>query len=114
LRAVYTEKVRSGETELTQIHHRQTPLWIMQGRVAAGVTWRSEAMFQEQSGHPISHVNITAAQNTSAVYAGALVRGAAHVRAGERWLRFIRSPRGLAIFERYGFKPYRAVAVSGE
>ena len=106
LRSVYTEKVQSGETELTQIHHRQTPLWIMQGRVAAGVTWQSEAMFEEQIGNPISHVNIAAGQNTTAIYAGALVRGAAHVQAGERWLQFIRSPQGLAIFERYGFKAY--------
>jgi hypothetical protein len=25
---------------------------IMQGRVEAGVTWQSEAGFQEQNGHP--------------------------------------------------------------
>jgi molybdate transport system substrate-binding protein len=106
LRSVYTTKVASGDTVLTHIHHRQTPLWIMQGRVAGGVTWQSEAMFEELIGNPIGHVDIAADQNTTAIYAGALVRGAVHVQAGKRWLEFIRSPQALAILARYGFKPY--------
>jgi len=103
---VYGTKVRQGTTELTHIHHRQTPLWIMQGRVDAGVTWQSEAVFQEQAGHAISQVDIPASQNTTAIYAGAIVKGARHERAARRWLDFIQSKQGLAIFERYGFKPY--------
>lgn len=107
LKAVYTTKVKDGSTRLTHIHHRQTPLWLMQGKVQAGVTWQSEARFQELAGHPISHVDIPPSQNTVAVYAGAVVKGAAHRKAAKLWLDFIRSPQGLAIFERYGFKPYR-------
>lgn len=105
---VYETKVEQGTTELTHIHHRQTPLWIMQGRVDAGVTWQSEAVFQEQAGHAISQVDIPVQQNTTAIYAGAVVKGARHARAAQRWLDFIRSKQGLAIFERYGFKPYIA------
>jgi molybdate transport system substrate-binding protein len=104
--AVYTTKVGDGTTRLTRIHHRQTPLWLMQCRVEAGVTWRSEALFQEQIGHAIGHVDIPDSQNSTGVYAGALVRGSVHVQAGNEWLDFIRSPEALAIFERYGFKPY--------
>lgn len=107
---VYRTKVAAGTTELTHIHHRQTPLWIMQGKVQGGVTWLSEALFQEQIGHPISNVAIPAAQNTTAIYAGALVKGAPHAQTARRWLDFIRSPEGLAIFERYGFKPCVAPA----
>jgi ABC-type molybdate transport system substrate-binding protein len=103
---VYGTKVRDGTTRLTRIHHRQTPLWLMQCRAEAGVTWRSEALFQEQIGHAIGHVDIPDSQNATGVYAGAVVRGAAHVQAANEWLNFIRSPQGLAIFERYGFKPY--------
>jgi molybdate transport system substrate-binding protein len=108
--AVYGAKVRDGTTRLTRIHHRQTPLWLMQCRAEAGVTWRSEAVFQEQIGHPIAHVDIPEADNSVGVYAGALVRGAAHPQAARDWFDFIRSPEGLAIFERYGFKPYVAAA----
>jgi molybdate transport system substrate-binding protein len=106
--AVYKTKVKDGSTVLTHIHHRQTPLFLMQGLADAGVTWQSEAMFQEQSGHPITHVDIPADQNTTAIYAGAVVKGAAHPEAAGLWLSFIHSEPALAIFERYGFKRYTA------
>jgi molybdate transport system substrate-binding protein len=59
---VYKTKVADGSTVLTHIHHRQTPLFLMQGRAEAGVTWQSEAIFQEQVGNPITHVDIPSAQ----------------------------------------------------
>jgi molybdate transport system substrate-binding protein len=110
LNTVYGAKVDDGTTVLTHIHHRQTPLWIMKGKVQAGVTWQSEAMFQEQAGHPISHVDIPAADNTTAIYAGAMAAQTPHPQASQRWLAFIRSPEALQIFEKYGFKPYRPSA----
>ena len=77
------------------------------GRKAdAGVTWKSEALFQEQIGNPISHVEIPAGENETAIYAGAVVKGAAHPEGARLWLAFIRSPTALAIFARYGFRPY--------
>jgi molybdate transport system substrate-binding protein len=63
---VYGKKVRDGETVLTRIHHRQTPLFLMQHLVEAGVTWRSEAIFHKQIGNSIAHVDIPAAVNTLA------------------------------------------------
>jgi molybdate transport system substrate-binding protein len=110
---VYKTKVADGHTVLTQIHHRQTPLLLMQGRAQAGVTWQSEAIFQEEIGNPISHVDIPSAQNTTAIYAGAEVRGAPHPEAARLWLSFVRSPAALSIFERYGFKPFTAAASAG-
>ena len=79
----------------------------MQGRADAGVTWQSEAMFQEQVGHPISHIDIPKATNSMAIYAGAEVKGAKHPQAAKAWLSFIHSKPALAIFERYGFKAYK-------
>jgi molybdate transport system substrate-binding protein len=105
-KAVYETKVAEGSAMLTRIHHRQTPLFLMQDKVDAGVTWQSEAIFQEQVGNPISHVDIPDTENTTAIYAGAEVAGAAHPQAARTWLDFIHSPEALAIFERYGFKPY--------
>ncbi len=105
--AVYGAKVKDGSTVLTHIHHRQTPLFLMQGLADAGVTWQSEALFQEQAGHPIEHVNIPDGQNATAIYAGAQVKGAAHPEAAKAWLDFIRSPAALEIFGRYGFKSYQ-------
>ncbi|NGX97926.1 MAG: ABC transporter substrate-binding protein, partial [Candidatus Afipia apatlaquensis] len=83
VKSVYEDKVKDGSTVLTHIHHRQTPLFLIQGVADAGVTWQSEAVFQEQVGHPISHVEIPAEQNTTAIYAGAEVHGAAHPDAAK-------------------------------
>ena len=104
--AVYDTKVKDGSTILTQIHHRQTPLFLMQGVADAGITWVSEAIFQEQVSNPITHIPIPDADNATAVYAGAQVAGAAHPAAARAWLDFIHSPEALRIFEGYGFKPY--------
>ena len=105
--AVYETKVQGGSTILTHIHHRQTPLFLMQGVADAGVTWQSEAIFQEQAGHPIEHVAIPDRDNATAIYAGAEVTGAEHPEAAKEWLAFIHSPPALTIFEKYGFKPYK-------
>lgn len=108
--AVYMTKVADRSTILTQIHHRQTPLFLMQGRAQAGVTWQSEATFQEQIGNPIANVDIPPGENATAIYAGAEVRSAPHPEAARLWLSFIRSPTALSIFERYGFKPFTKAA----
>ena len=89
--AVYKAKVADGTTVLTHIHHRQTPLFLMQGLADAGVTWKSEAIFQEQVGHPITHVDIPAGQNSTAIYGGAVVKDAPHADAARLWLAFIQS-----------------------
>jgi ABC-type molybdate transport system substrate-binding protein len=103
---VYGTKAKDGSTYLTAIHHRETPMFLMQGRAEAGVTWRSEALFQEQAGNPIEHVDIPAALNTTGIYAGAVVKGAVHADAAKAWLAFLRSPGAVTIFESYGFRAY--------
>jgi molybdate transport system substrate-binding protein len=79
----------------------------MQGTADAGVTWVSEAIFQEQVGNPITYIPIPDADNATAVYAGAQVAGAAHPQAAKAWLDFIQSAEALRIFEGFGFKPYK-------
>ncbi len=102
--AVYDTKVAAGMTVLTRIHHRQTPLLLMQGLGQAGVTWRSEAIFQEQQGHAIAHVDIPAEQNTRAIYSAAIVSGAPHGDAAQAWLSFIRSGAAFAALKPFGFQ----------
>ena len=104
---IYKTKVKNGETLLTHIHHRQSPLYLMQRKVDAGVTWQSEAMFQEQSGNPIEHVDIPDSQNDVGVYAAAVAKGARHPATAREWIKFLKSPAAEAIFKQYGFKPYQ-------
>ena len=110
--AVYTAKVADGSAFLTRIHHRQTPISLMLGRAQAGVTWKSEALFQEQVGHPIGHVEIPENQNSVGIYGGAMVKGAPHPEAARLWLQFIRSDPALAIFKRWGMEPYAGQTVN--
>jgi ABC-type molybdate transport system substrate-binding protein len=102
--AVYDTKVAAGMTVLTRIHHRQTPLLLMQGLGQAGVTWRSEALFQEQQGHPITHVDIPPGQNTRAIYAAAMVSHAPHAQAAQAWLAFLHSDAAFAALAPFGFQ----------
>ncbi len=104
--AVYDTKVAAGMTVLTRIHHRQTPLLLMQGLGQAGVTWRSEAIFQEHQGHPIAHVDIPAEHNVRAIYSAAMVPGAAHIEAARAWLSFIRSDAAFAALAPFGFQRF--------
>jgi ABC-type molybdate transport system substrate-binding protein len=106
--AVYGQKVRNGEAVLTRIHHRQTPFFLMQRLVDAGVTWRSEAIFQEKIGNPISHADIPAELNTLAEYSAAMVPNAPHPEAARAWLDFITSDAAFTAFEPFGFKRYVA------
>jgi molybdate transport system substrate-binding protein len=105
---VYGKKVRDGQTVLTRIHHRQTPLFLMQHLVEAGVTWRSEAIFQEEIGNPIGHVDIPTEVNTLANYSAAMVAGTPHAEAARAWLDFVGSDRAFRILEHYGFRRFVA------
>jgi len=102
--AVYDTKAAAGTTVLTRIHHRQTPLWLMEGLVKAGVTWTSEAVFQERQGRPIAHVAIPAEQNTRAIYSAAAVANPPHPDAAKAWLDFIKSDAAFAVLAPYGFQ----------
>ena len=104
--AVYTRKVDDGTTILTRIHHRQTPLWLLQGTGDAGVTWTSEAIFQEQQGRPIAHVAIPAEQNSRAVYSAAMVAGAPHAEAARQFLAYIATDTAFSALAPYGFQKY--------
>lgn len=44
-KAVYDYGVKSGRVYLTHIHHRQTPMRIMEHKSNAGVNWYSEVQF---------------------------------------------------------------------
>lgn len=106
--AVYGKKVRDGDTVLTRIHHRQTPLFLMQHLAEAGVTWKSEAIFQEEIGNPISHVDIPPELNTLANYSAAMVAAAPHPEAARIWLDFIVTEAAFKAFAPYGFKRFAA------
>lgn len=102
--SVYVRKVKDGSTYLTQIHHRQTPMRIMQGKSDAGVTWASEVRFQQMIHNPIDGVSIPASQNITAVYAAGVLKNAPHASAADAWVSFLTTSAAQAIYRDYGFQ----------
>ncbi len=105
-KTVYATKVAMGESRLTEIHHRQTPMRILSGAADAGVTWASEVRFQQSIGNPIEGVAIPKGENATAIYAGGIVKGAPHAATAAQWLAFLRSPEAQRIYRQYGFGSY--------
>lgn len=101
---VYVSKVSKGTTYLTHVHHRQTPMRIMQGESDAGVTWASEVRFQEMIHNPIAGVAIPAVQNSTAVYAAGVLKTAPHAAAARAWVQYLTSSRAQEIYRDYGFQ----------
>ena len=102
--SVYVSKVANGTTYLTHVHHRQTPMRIMQRESDAGVTWASEVRFQEMIHNPISGVAIPAEQNSTAVYAAGVLKTAPHAVAARAWVQYLTSPQAQKIYRDYGFQ----------
>ena len=102
--SVYVSKVADETTYLTHVHHRQTPMRIMQGESDAGVTWASEVRFQEMIHNPIAGVAIPAEQNNTAVYAAGVLKNAPHAAAARAWVQYLTSPQAQKIYRDYGFQ----------
>jgi len=103
--AVYQKKVKDGTSVLTEIHHRQTPMRILEGKADAGVVWASEVRFQEQIGNPITGVPIPETQNMTAIYAAGMLKDAPHADVARQWLTYLTSAPAQAVYHQFGFKP---------
>ena len=101
---VYKEKVADGTTFLTHIHHRQTPIRIMEGKCDAGVVWYTEAWFHDDKmHHQTSTVMIPDKDNKVVAYTAGLMKNAPHAAAARAFMEFLMSPKGQAIYGEYQF-----------
>jgi molybdate transport system substrate-binding protein len=100
---VMQEKVENGTTFVTEIHHRQTPMRILQGQSDAGPVWITEVLFQQRIGNPLELVKIPSEHNPIATYAAAQLKDAPHPRAADAFLDFLIGPKGQAVYKKYGF-----------
>ncbi|TAL90740.1 MAG: ABC transporter substrate-binding protein [Rhodanobacter sp.] len=98
-------KVAAGSTFLTHIHHRQSPLRVLEGESDAAPVWSTEAYFQQQILHrPVETVAIPAAQNAVATYTAARMKNAPHEQAAQAFMAFMQSPAAQAVYRKYGFQ----------
>jgi ABC-type molybdate transport system substrate-binding protein len=105
-RAIMDTKVKDGSTYLTRIHHRQSPLRVLQGESDAAPVWSTEAYFQQAIlHHPVETIAIPPALNAVATYTAARMKDAPHQQAARDFLAFMRSAAAQAVYRKYGFMP---------
>lgn len=104
---IMDKKVKAGTTFLTHIHHRQTPIRIMEKKSDAGPVWYTEAFFQKMIGNPVGLVQIPPKVNTQVVYTAASLKNAPHHEAAKDFLKFLASKRASEIYQKYGFMPVK-------
>jgi ABC-type molybdate transport system substrate-binding protein len=103
--AVMKTKVADGSTFLTRIHHRQSPLRVLQGDSDAAPVWSTEAYFQEHIlHHPVQTIAIPAEQNSTATYTAARMKDAPHAQAAKDFMAFMRSAAAREVYRKYGFQ----------
>ena len=102
-RAIMNAKLARGTTLITTIHHRQTPMWILNGTADAGPVWVTEALYQERIHSGLSLVRIPARESAVGMYQAAVITGAPHASAAAAFTQFLISPQAQAIYRSYGF-----------
>lgn len=103
---IMVTKRAAGTTMLTRIHHRETPLYLIEGRADAGPVWLSEALYQRRVAR-LEFVRIPEQENVRAQYDAAVVAGAPHAAAAQAFVTFMQSPQARAVLESFGFGPPR-------
>jgi rhodanese-related sulfurtransferase len=106
--AVSQVKVADGSSSLTQIHHCQAPMRIMEGKSDAVVVWASEVRFQEQVGNPLQRVQIPDGQNVTAVYAAGMVKESIHRKSAEARVAYLSSPEAQSAYRMFGYLPVQS------
>ena len=101
---IMQQKVDAGTTLLTKIHHRETPLNIMNGVSDAGPVWYSEAYYHQKAGHPVTMITIADNENVTASYVAGILKNAPHPKAAKDFRDFLASKRAKEIYQFYGFE----------
>jgi molybdate transport system substrate-binding protein len=101
---VMKSKVKDSSTFLTQIHHRQSPLRILNNQSDAAPVWYTEAYYQKMLGHPVDMVEIPDNQNVWSSNVGGVFKNAPHTKAANDFMDFITTEEAKSIFKKFGFK----------
>lgn len=97
------EKIKDSTTFVTQIHHRQSPLRILNNKSDVAPVWTTEILYQKRIGNPVDMVEIPAAMNKKSVSMAGILKNAPNKTAANHFLDFLISKEGKAIFKKYGF-----------
>lgn len=94
----------AGETVVTSIHHRQSPVWLVEGRIDAAIVWETEALHAAKAHQPVEALPLKPLSRQRGDYAAAVVRDAPHPEAATALLAFLAGEEGRRIYRSHGFQ----------
>lgn len=102
---VMKEKAGDGTTVHTDIHHRQTPMWLIRDQADVGPVWMTEVLYQRRLGHPVELVPLPEDQTRVGTTVAAAFKNAPHEQGAKDFLTFLTGPEAQRIFAEHGFMP---------
>ena len=107
---IMTEKVRTGATLLTDVHHRQTPRWITAGRVDVGSLWATEMVHARRRKIACDEVNPGPEldQHQRVTYYATVLKDARQPDHAQTFADFLLSKTAQRIYETFGFRPHQS------
>lgn len=101
---VMMDKVASGETYLTRIHHRETINLLGDGSSDAGPVWLSEALYQQKQEKSLEHVAISKEHDVVGPYFISHVdKTSQHPAGAKKFIDFMIGETAQKIYSDYGF-----------
>ena len=91
----------------TAVHHRETPERLQSGTSDAGIVWKTETLEALRAGASVESVRLPAQDSLrdEVSYAIGAITGSPRSGAAARYLDFIASPEGQAVYASFGFVP---------
>ena len=89
----------------TAVHHRETPERLKAGTSDAGIVWKTETLEALRDGAPVESVRLPPQDSLrdEVSYAIGALKGSPRSAAATRYLAFLASPEGQAIYASFGF-----------
>lgn len=89
----------------TAVHHRETPDRIKAHQSDAGIVWKTEVLEALKHGAKVDAIALPAEDSlrNEVSYVIGVLGKAAHQKAGEAFLAFLRTPTGQDAYAKYGF-----------
>lgn len=102
---VMQRKLAAGTTRLTRIHHRESALWLAEGKVDVAPLWRTEAVHHAGRDRALVNLPIDGTDNQIGRYSIAQVVADGPGQQAARFVQFMRSDAVQDLYARHGFGP---------
>lgn len=91
----------------TAVHHRETPERLQSGTSDAGIVWKTETLEALRAGGSVESVRLPPQDSLrdEVSYVIGAITGSPRSRAAVRYLEFIASSEGQAVYASFGFVP---------